>query len=124
MSQIPMGFGPLERARAFLAELMRDLDAACEAQRKKTVAAELDLAPSTLSNILAGRKSCSAELLLALLDLDDGDHALKRMAARRGYALRRLATPEEQLERLREVMRRRVGNVADEIEREALGEDG
>lgn len=123
MSQSVIGFGPLERARNLLLEVLRDLDAACEAERKNVVAPALDLSPSSLSNILAGRQRCSAEYLLALMEFDQGDYALKRMAARRGYQLKRIISSEEKLERIEEVMRRRLGPVAGEILSEALGEE-
>ena len=120
-----MRFGLMAQAEALLAKVCGDLERAVEQHQKNVVAPELDVSPTHLRNLLAGVKKMSALQLIALMvGFDDGDYSLKRLAASKGYGLKRLQSPEEQLERLREVMRRRVGNVADEIEREALGEDG
>lgn len=111
----------MDKARNLLLEMLRHLDAAAETRQKQQVAAELDLAPSSLSNILKGRQRCQAEQLVGMLLMDDTDAALSAFAAARGYELRRVETPEEQLRRLRDVMRRELGPLADRLEKEAFG---
>jgi hypothetical protein len=125
MTQQRLSFGVLAEAEQLWHRLLKRIEQTASAHGKGEVAATLEMPFSSFSNALRerNRSAFKALHLVALVLMDDGDTILRELASAKGYELVRQIklTPEEQLRRLREQVRRRFGEVGeqllDEVER-------
>ena len=93
---------------------------------RKEVAFELDLRGSSLDNALADRDrhSLKARQILYFLLKDSSGELITKLATLAGFEAKRaqpVLTAEQKLDLLKARIRKRLGNVADEIIDEALG---
>lgn len=112
------------RRRQEVLDILREIVAVLGLKR---LAHECGCSESRLAEAIGGREGRHVRIDWALIALEAApDHladALARALVGPRYSLerRRQLTPAEELERLRDALRRRVGPLADEIEKEALG---
>lgn len=122
--QLRIRFGALVDSEALYQEVLRAIEALASGLGKGAVADQLQMPDATFSHALRDRNRChfKAAHLVALILLDEGDAILELLARAKGKTLhrKRQRTDAESLELLKSFLRKRLGELGEEITREAL----
>lgn len=122
--QISLEFGDDARAREAWARVLRRVNLLVDSLTVKEVAYRLNTQPSTLCDALAERerKNLHARQLVQIMAMQEGESLLAEIADALGYEVKRKAplSPAEQLARLEAAVKSKLGQLGEELVKEAL----
>lgn len=122
--QLAIRFGALVDAEPVYGKLLKLIEQVTSGLGKGAVADQLQLTDAFFSQALRDRNRCSFKALhlVAMILLDEGDTILEALAQAKGKTLhrRRQLSDAEKVERLTSALRKKLGELGEEIAAEAL----